>query len=178
MDYNSIKDKIRHYLLQQSIIYRRMVIHNDESSINQIARELSIKCNVGQRRLQKYLSEHTLEKELSITIEDLVEFAGLTGQELTQFVAYIFNQTNQAQLKPWETQVLSFFRRLHMALRRDLNCTVLHEFNSKATLALELLVKLWGMTPAQLKIVETIALAFSSQNKLQREQGDTIDTHE
>ncbi len=171
MDYESLRDKIRHYLLQQSTLYKRSLLNQEvDASVSHIARELQGKCLIGQRRLQKYLAEKINPKELSITIEDLIDFAQISGQDITSFIAYLFNQTNQTSLKPWESQVLGFFRGLHLALRRDLNCTVFKELTPDSSDILELLIKLQALNKAQLGTIQTVTDAFFSQNKLARDE--------
>lgn len=139
LDFGSLKLKIRHFLLQNSEVYRRsMKSSSNEVSFSQVAKELHKKCGIGERRLRRYLSEDINSKSLSITIDDLNCFRSLSNQTLLEFLAYLTGDNLEHSLSWWQTSILDFFDELDLNTRRRLNCTVFDKKNySKSAVLLD-----------------------------------------
>ncbi len=153
-----VKRRIRHYLLQQSKQYLSQLKRNLKTPpIMQMARDLDSACGLGVRRIQKFLSEKELVRDLAVTVWDLEKFASLSDQPVGSFVSYLLNERQDSPLKDWETETLAFFARLPLSTRRNLKLTV---FRTKDTdLAknlIEQLIKLSQLREEDLIVVETI----------------------
>ena len=163
MDYIAIKKRIQHFLLQQDSGYRESIQNNVAApSIAKIAKSLDKKCPIGQRRLQKYLSEIDNEKELSINLSDLDAFAKLVNMQPGQFLSYLLEEEGlDPQLSPWKNNLIEFFSNIHHSLRRELNCTVFSgEDLSRREKLLDLLLLLDKVDDGDLRIISRVTNAI------------------
>ena len=125
-DYNRLRQKIKHFLLQKSKAYQRSLLGlGSPPSQVQMAKSLSEVSILGQRRLQKYLSEDMNQKNLSITFEDIDAFAQLGDQSFADFLQYLTGtQRDESQWSGLKSDVLEILGRINMGLRRELKATL------------------------------------------------------
>lgn len=130
MDYNYLRDRIRHLLLKKSDCYNRSLANGTKiPSMTKIAKGLHKKCSLSERRILKYLSTSTLEKDLNITIRDLNALSNLNNTNLSNFFSYLNNDLSSINnLSSFDKEALSFLSTLDYARRRELSKTI---FNSK-----------------------------------------------
>lgn len=163
MDYSEVKKRIRHFLLQQDEGYRESVQNNVAApSITKIAKSLDKKCGIGERRLQKYLSDTDNAKELSINLSDLHAFAQLVRMKPGQFMSYLLEEDHHdPYLAPWKTNLMEFFGNIHHSLRRELNCTVFsgEDFDRREGL-LDLLLLLDKTGPGDFAVITRVVTAI------------------
>ena len=167
MDYAVIKKRIQHFLLQQDEGYKKSVQNNDPApSIAKIAKSLDKKCAIGQRRLQKYLSDTDNEKELSINLSDLDAFSKLVDMRPGQFLSYLLEEDCLSpSLSPWKTNLIEFFGNIHHSLRRELNCTVFSGNDiEKREKLLDMLLMIDKIDQSDLPIVSRLVAAIVNDN--------------
>ena len=140
MNQSSILIKIRHFLLQQSDIYKESL--KDEAqdiNVSKIAKELNKKMGLGERRLKRYLSEDTSPKELSVTLDDMVAFSRVADETVVDFLSYLTGECSITSLSHWQKDVIDFFDSLNLNKRRLLNCTLFDKiYREKSCELLEL----------------------------------------
>ncbi|MFK7824416.1 MAG: hypothetical protein AB8G05_09675 [Oligoflexales bacterium] len=162
---NEIKDKIKHFLLQKDKQYVNAIKNNQTPpSMSQIATNLSRKCNVGVRRLRKYLSESPTD--LSISLEDLQNFSDLAGQNISSYIAYLYDEKLDSSLNPRQIRLIDFFDRVHLSLRRELNLTIFSDNDvKKSEKILELLPCLYKLQQVDIEVIAHIIEAFRSKSE-------------
>lgn len=162
---NEIKEKIKHFLLQKDKQYVKAIEKNQTPpSMSQIATNLSRKCNVGVRRLRKYLSESPTD--LSISLEDIQNFSDLAGQNISSYIAYLYDEKLDSSLNSRQVRLLDFFDRVHLSLRRELNLTIFSDNDTKKSeKILELLPCLYKLQQVDIEIIAHIIEAFRSKNE-------------
>ena len=168
MDYSAIKKRIQHFLLQQDDGYRESVQKNIPAPpISKIARSLDLKCRIGARRLQKYLSYTDNEKELAISLNDLDAFAKLVKMKPGQFLSYLLEEEQVGQeLHPWKSSLINFFGQIHHSLRRELGCIVFNgEDIEKGERLLDLLLILARTESGDLEVIERVITAIAGLEK-------------
>ncbi|MFK7822716.1 MAG: hypothetical protein AB8G05_01060 [Oligoflexales bacterium] len=168
MDYAEVKKRIQHFLLQQDEGYRESIQNNIPApSIAKIAKSLDKKCSIGQRRLQKYLSDTDNEKELSINLSDLDTFAKLVDMKPGQFLSYLLEEDSLSpQLSPWKSNLIEFFGNIHHSLRRELNCTVFSgEDIERREKLLDLLLLMDKTNSADFSVINRIVAAIVNDSQ-------------
>jgi hypothetical protein len=168
LDPNKIRLRVRHFLLQQSVHFERIVSKDFKGTlpISSIARELSRKVDIPARRLQRYLAKELGPKEVSITLTDLELIAGMKNIPLSHFIAYLLEEEVPADHSGWRKGVIDFVQSLHEGHRRALGATVFSGKNQqKSEKIVELMIHLYSLNDKDINAVESIVDAFSVRQK-------------
>lgn len=169
IDLNQVRLKIRHFLLQQSGLFHRSLEKGSDTPAptSAIARELSKKINLPERRLQKYLTKELGPKEITITLTDMEQMASLKQLPLSHFIAYLLEEQFSNELVGWKRTAIDFFQNLHEAHRRALNATLFLSKNQKKNERLiELIIQVYSLGDQDLSTIESIVSAFKAKNTL------------
>jgi hypothetical protein len=169
VDPEQIRLRIRHFLLQQSTIFRQSIAKNSSlPPVLAIARELSRRIDMPPRRLQKYLARELGPKEIAITLNDLALIAGLKNLPLSEFLAYLLDEKAPPELTGWKKNAISFVQSLHEGHRRALDATLFSEKDHpRSERLIELIIQLYALNDQDISTIESIAEAFN----LRKNQG-------
>lgn len=164
-----IRLRIRHYLLQQSELFRRVAALGSGAMppVSNMAEELSHKIPLPTRRLQKYLTEELGPKEIAVSLQDLQLLAQMQGYSVTEFVAYLFQEkwmpTNGSL---WQEAALAFLEKLHEGHRRALTMSLFStQDHGKSEQLINLALQLYQLPKEDINTIESIIDAFVQRQK-------------
>lgn len=172
MDLENIRLRIRHFLLQHSTIYNRAASKGSEdtAAVSAMGQELAKKVDLNPRRLQKYLTKSLPPKDLSITLEDLQQFANLQGVKLSVFLAYILEERIQAEFSPSHQRLLESFGKLHEGHRRSLAASLFSgKDQKKAESIIDLCIKAYALNEKDIKIIADVIETFHERMTLSKQ---------
>lgn len=167
LEFQYTKERIRHFLLKKSDSYNRSIVSGVKTpSMASVAKGLSSKCSLSERRILKYLSKSISEKDLSVTLNDLVEFSNLAETNLGNFISYLnedFSSGND--LSPFYQESLVFFSGLNLALRRELSQTLFNCKNGNENIEIiKIAISLSKLDKSDLATINKMVKALHSLN--------------
>lgn len=172
MDLENIRLRIRHFLLQHSVICNRTASKGsgDTAAVSAMARELSGKIDLNPRRLQKYLAKSLPPKDLSITLTDLQKFAHLKGDTLSNFLAYLLEEKIRPEVSPSHQRLLESFGKLHEGHRRSLAASLFSGTDQKkAETIIDFSVKTYALNEKDIGTIADIIEVFHERMILSRQ---------
>lgn len=165
IDEEVLRLRIRHFLLQQSLLYQRAIAKNskDLPSLSAMANELSKIIPMTARRLQKYLNKNLPPKEIAISLEDIGALSHLKKTSPSQFLSYLMEEKSGYQKKD-DDMLTRFFDSLHEGQRRSLKATIFSGKNEeKSERLIDLILTCYSLSENNLSIIETIAAALHAK---------------
>ena len=164
---SEIKAKIRHFLLKNSSCYRREIAKGSISPpVSAISKQLHKVCPIGERRLQKYLYESTCEKDLNISLKDLLAFSELAKCSLGSFLAYLFEEeASKVDLNEKQLNILKFYSKLNLRDRRQFSLKVFNpEFFSRGEEVIRAAINIADMKKHEREAIIQLIEVFSSKD--------------